>query len=384
MASTGETPDSEPSWIELNPGKARIVLVCCALLFAELGLRVVGLVGLAPYTRLPTDPGPAFWDSIDEDTGIWRHPNAVLHHKKRCFDVVYRTNSVGARDRERAPRSGASSRVLFLGASLVEGFGVEREQRFTDLLEARTGIEHLNFGTSGGFSSIQEWLLYQKLADSYDHTHVFVSLVPFNDFAENRVGTYPEEQYRPYLRRIGDGFQLYYTVAFEDRHRADRPTRVQATVNVVFNASYALNTVRWIIDRISTRREAPRIADSYDEYEPEDLAMLLYSYDQIAQLAGDRQVYIFSIPFDGKEFRAVEERGYDFRLVEELTRFAASRPNIVFVDLLPSFIEYAEEHGVHYRDFELGCDAHWGPLGHRAAAEAIYDAVWKGRQESAR
>src|SRR5205823_2999909 len=99
-----------------------------------------------------------------------------------CFDAVYRSNSYGARDKDRQKESLGSRRVIVLGDSMIEGFGVDAADRVTDRLERATGIEHLNFGTSGDFGSIQEWLLYTRVKKDFDHSEVMLFMLPDNDF----------------------------------------------------------------------------------------------------------------------------------------------------------------------------------------------------------
>src|SRR5262245_62400166 len=83
--------------------------------------------------------------------------------------MTYRSNSYGARDVERTLTSDRP-RVLVLGDSMTEGLGVALEQRFTNLLERETGIEHLNFATSGDFGTTQYYLLYKTLASKFSHS----------------------------------------------------------------------------------------------------------------------------------------------------------------------------------------------------------------------
>lgn len=61
--------------------------------------------------------------------------------------VTVRINHLGLRDRERGPKT--RPRALALGDSSVYGFGVEDEQVFTALLEARVGADVVNAAVPG-------------------------------------------------------------------------------------------------------------------------------------------------------------------------------------------------------------------------------------------
>jgi hypothetical protein len=105
----------------------------------------------SPLTRVSQNPPPST-AMRTQRSGFGTRPTP----RTTCtyFDVVRRSNSYGARDIERSPRS-TTPRAVVLGDSFVEGIGVELGERVTDLLEKGSGAEYLNFGTAGNFSSIQ-------------------------------------------------------------------------------------------------------------------------------------------------------------------------------------------------------------------------------------
>ena len=149
--------------------------------------------------------------------GIWRYPNTTLLQQEKCLDAKLESNSEGARDRERQKPSMAPRRFVVLGDSFIEGYGINAEDRVTNLLEERTGVEFLNFATSGGFGTIQEWLLYESRVLQYDHTDVVLFILPGNDFEDNDPDEFASSVYRPFLRPKGAGYEVYYKVAWERR-----------------------------------------------------------------------------------------------------------------------------------------------------------------------
>lgn len=371
---------SARSWFERHPKTTLAGVLVAALVLLELLLRMLTAAGLYPYQQYPTSVRPVFWDDIDPVVGIWRYPDASFRHVSGCFDVVYHTNSYGARDRERSRKSDAPRRVAVLGDSFVEGFGVAAADRFTDRLEKRTGVEHLNFGSGGGFGSIQEWLLYEEMVSGFDHTDVLVFTLPANDFRDNDPGFYPPDRYRPYLKRSKDGFDVYYTVDF-DRRRLEFRSRSEAIKNRIDNAVYIANFLRWATRQIKVglglkhAPPAPEEAAFYDRYSDEDLEILLYTYRQILKAAGGRRVFFFTIPV-AQDFAAARRNGYDFDLVRILSDFADRYGNCFYDDLLDDFLNDARAERRSYPDYTLGCDPHWGPLGHRTAAEAVFRTVF--------
>ena len=99
-------------------------------------------------------------------------PNSVGRSTSKEWDVVYKINSFGLRDREYPfDRKPNTFRILALGDSFTEGHGVEIEQTFVKILERKLnkasidGIvyEVINGGI-GGYSPILEYLFLSKRA----------------------------------------------------------------------------------------------------------------------------------------------------------------------------------------------------------------------------
>jgi hypothetical protein len=256
---------------------------------------------------------------------------------------------------------------------MVEGPGVNAENRMTDLLEASTGDEHLNFGTSGGFGSLQEWLLYRDLASKFDHSAVYVFFLPDNDFEDNRSDSKKSAddpanpaRYRPYLRVTDSGYEVAYNVRFENRpHHGEMPWS-ERMINHVYNHVCVLNAIKQIDLR---SRKRMRTA-GYDDFDDKDARLLLYTYDQIVKLAAPRPVTFFIVPRH-RDFMAHDSGTLKRRAVALLNEFAAEHPGVHVYDLMPAFLDYAKQHHVSWTACYLPNDGHWNTLGHRVAAEAI-------------
>lgn len=362
----------------------RLLLLLGTFVFLDIVLRIFVLCGLIPYQRYPALAGkPTYLDDIHPVVGVWHYPNASRHQKTVDFDVTYRSNSYGAQDIERTRESDAERRIVVLGDSYVEGYGVDMNDRFTNRLEELTGIEHLNFGTSGCFGSIQEWLLYDCLASTFDHTDVFVFMLPFNDYSDNDPRDFQATRYRPYLEKTEAGFEVTYPVTFEERGRVFRDWG-QIIKNTIDNHWYLANLLRWTTRQIKqkTRSDAAPVVTSapYDRFRDIDLERLLYTYEQIVKKAGSRRVYFFTIPaYD--DYTWVQQNGYDLRLVKALHGFADGYPQVQYIDLLPLFLEHAKENNWGYADYVHKHDGHWSPKGHAVVAEMVYKAVFQPEAE---
>lgn len=353
----------------------KAVLLLLSLAMVEVVVRIAAYAGLCQIRTFATADRTGkflFVSDIDPHFGVWHKPGAVVTVATPRGPVSYRTNSHGMRDRSRLERSTAAERVVVLGDSFIEGVYVGESDRLTDNLEKRTGVEFLNFGTSGSFGSIQEWMLYKHLASRFDHTRVCLFLLPDNDFADNDPARNPSARYRPYLHKVGDSYEVTYPVSFDKRleHLPDL-TWGRKIRNRVYNHWYTLNLM---IDRdfsslINPQHKKP-VLSAYDTYGQEDLDRLLFTCRQIAALANPRNVCIFVIPRD-RDFIAYETGHFKGRIIKDLVPLTGEAPNVKVVDLLPHFVAYMKTHSVSYRDFFLGFDPHWSPLGHQVAADAV-------------
>ena len=127
-------------------------------------------------------------------TRIWRHdpvlgwahrPNAEGSFSSADFSTYVTINSKGFRDAERSyERNDSRTRIVAIGDSVVWGYGVEDDEGFTHLMEARRGdLEVINLGVSG-YGTDQELLLFNTEGARY-RPDVVLLMVMENDFITN-------------------------------------------------------------------------------------------------------------------------------------------------------------------------------------------------------
>ena len=131
----------------MTPGHKRVVRLAVKIAIAGVAAFVAleaGLALLCARGRLHmhkpsyslANVRSRFWVEANPDFGVWHGPNSSYRHLTTSYDVSYRANSYGARDKERTRTSGAHRRVIVLGDSFVEGYGVKAEDRFSPSLPA--------------------------------------------------------------------------------------------------------------------------------------------------------------------------------------------------------------------------------------------------------
>jgi len=340
--------------------------VIVAALSSEGAARFLSKHGRFFHQTYRTTALPGFWADIDPGFGVWHEPHATFRHTTKCWDVTYSTNSYGARDAERERRSTARRHVV-LGDSFVEGYGVGDGVRMTDRLEAATGEPFLNFGTSGGFGTVQELVQYRTLASAFDHADVLLFILPLNDFVDNDPARNQSSRYRPYLRRVPAGTEIFYTTTFDARDTGEIGI-TRRSLNWLGNHAYVMDAALQTYDR----RHDPQAAEqwlSYRGYTPADLDVMAAAVRELGVAAAGRVVHVFIIPSEIDLGRYRRESPFAFP--SQLRGAVAGASNVDVTDLLPDFLDYARSHHVRPSAFFATCDAHWSPLGHQVAAESV-------------
>ncbi|MGH0037180.1 MAG: hypothetical protein ACQGVK_19320 [Myxococcota bacterium] len=327
-----------------------LALVLGAICFEGLVRLAVGQGWL--HTPTPNRGQTGFWWGGHPTLGVWRHPDREGPLTGPCYSVTYRTNSVGARDRER-PRRADGPRVAVLGDSFLEGWGVEVEDRVSDRLERETGIPHLNFAMAH-FGPYQQLLAYREIASRFDHDAVIASVLPINDFLDSELElaeTLPgyEFRYRPYL--VGDPPDLREVSYREPTWR-----------RWLRHHSFAWNALRSRLDGL--RAPPARRPDHSWFYDVEQRRVRLMQeiLRRLADEVEGRPLAVLMIP-----------------ALRDLQRYARSGPS----PLVERLRQDGREHGYRVVDllsamgdrtrnwpaYFIPCDYHWSRFGNRAAEE---------------
>lgn len=318
-----------------------------------------------------------FWGDLSPEFGVWHPPNIRYRHQKACFSVVYESNSYGARDVERS-READVARVVVLGDSFMEGYGVAREDRLSDVLERDTGVAFLNFGASGNVGPTHAYALYAKFASRFRHDAVVAAILPENDFDDDlpQAG-----RYQPYWHGSHPDYELRYSLPSVEQStfRASTDGAEFELSHVLREFTYTQNVGDLLYSAYKQQRTRDKIAGETGKpdsrfflYSRAELQRLCHSYEELARVAAPRPVVLFTIPrlADFAPYAAAGKSPLD----DELAAWASHIPNIHFVPLLP---EFQRLHGKDLAALFLACDAHWSPAGHRAAARILLDKAGK-------
>lgn len=319
-----------------------------------------------------------FHADIDSVFGVWHPAQIEYFHSAACFTVRYRTNRYGARDVERE-RTADSSRVVVLGDSFVEGYGVERDARFTNVLEHRTERPHLNFGTAGFFGPTQYALLYKHLASRFTHDDVIVAILPLNDFLDDDL-TFGKQvlhdRYRPYLQGDYPDYKLVY-------HQPEMPQTAERKVLdlpayrlFLHRFTYTYNMLGYMKKLVLYRLAAPPPEDhttysGYYDFTEAQFDRMRYALEQIhhqaLKMGAEMRVVTLPAYHDFVRFDATGSVPLSMRLSA-----LADSVGFAYLDLLPHMHARANEWASYFH----ACDPHWNAYGHRVAAEIMVEQLY--------
>jgi hypothetical protein len=178
------SPHPARSWLTRHPRLCLLALsgVFCAgiILLAEIAAR-------AYYSEwAPPKDWEKFW-SFDGRLG-WSHvPGSRGRFDQRDFSVAVQISSQGLRDDEYPIERTGKKRILVLGDSYGWGWGIEQDERFSEILERLHPDWEVINASVVGYGTVQE-LLYLRERGMAFHPDVVLLLLCGNDLTDNLDG----------------------------------------------------------------------------------------------------------------------------------------------------------------------------------------------------
>jgi len=332
-----------------------------------------------------TDRQP-FWGDFNESFGKWRLPNDSLN-RCRCDDnslLHYKTNSFGARDKERSLKNTTDKRrVVFLGDSFTEGIMVNTPNRCSDILEQNTNQEHLNFGVKDT-SPINYFLIYKSIAKKFEHDVVIIGILPANDFEDysedDEVSLLRYPVYRPYWKNKNNGYSLNYSLAsLSQAYGAlaiyNKPREIFQTKDSVYKMltfgrkiqgelianSYLLAFIGALGRK--NKKEIFNETSMFENYPKDKWPTFSYSLKKLIEEAKGKQIIVLTIPIlkDVKLYQKNHTNSLSVKM-EEFCR----KNYVNYIDLLPFFGTVKNPNELY-----VECDGHWNEKGEKLAAEIL-------------
>lgn len=283
--------------------------------------------------------------------------NAVVRQRKNTgdYDVQLRFNAYGFRDDADVADSEADEWVV-VGDSFSMGWGVEEEEKYSEMLEALLGMTVYNIAAPSAHIRTYAHLLDYAQRHGLQAQQVIVGICMENDLlAYDR----PPRVNRPKIQR---------KVRQRLRARFGRVKRYLAEHSALYflatSAVHQSETLRGVAQRIGwMRANMPSQRNTPLPQEVIDASVALLV--DIAQ------------PYDKTKIVLIPSRGLwlgEHRGIEAAThaRFvqALAQTGLEVLDLKEAFEQENNPLAYHFTH-----DGHWNPQGHRLAAETLYASL---------
>ncbi len=271
-------------------------------------------------------------------------------------------NAEGFRD----THDSGESHVIVLGDSQTEGSGVDENDIYPFILDTSSrDVAFHNFAIRG-YSTAQKLLVYEDMADRYNHSVVILQHLLGNDVNDNHLS---ERRWRPQFRVVDGSLELVSLPAHPYGHEpVDIPVvrdvqRVLADHSVLYDTlAHAIGMSQW-----------------YDDIGPSWNGMRLTErlLERVAERAAehDAQLIILSIPPEGyvRSDGYTHHEGVPIAAEREMLDRVADRPNVSFVSMRPPLrraMTLSGEECPLYRD-----DVHLTYIGHHIVAAGMEDVL---------
>lgn len=315
------------------------------IIMAESAIRV-----FLPQWAPKREERVKFW-SYSEILG-WEHlPNQRGRFNHQDFSVDVVINSQGIRDDEYSLNRTDKKRMLVLGDSFGWGFGVEHQDRFSEILEdIHSDWEIINASVSG-YGTDQQFLFLKEKAIAF-RPDVVLLLFHNSDFGNN-IHAVDNWYYKPFFV-VERGHLKLQNVP------VPKSTTIQRFARFLMGRTYLGLRVCYCLKRLKTRvvsltrsmRPASREKNSMDEQRTYLVTYhLIKAMSKLSKEEGAKFVLV-SIPMN------VEEREW----IQKITK----KENIPYLQL-DKYFESMEGSTRFPHDY------HWNVKGHAIAAKAIDD-----------
>tara|TARA_B100001121_G_C18698451_1_gene626135 strand:+ start:95 stop:1237 length:1143 start_codon:yes stop_codon:yes gene_type:complete len=326
------------------------------------------------------------WRTEEEAWGAWHKKNFLTRHEKKCFDVYYKTNDVGARSEFSFNNLKSDNNLVLLGDSFAEGVGVSNEYTLAGLLNDKYKTT-LNFGSGGNFGPLQTFLIYQNLAKKFPHNEVVFLFLPANDFIDNDFDYYKKykmtNRYRPYFKKINEE-KFGYFYPSNSSPQKDFPyeniknTNYEKIKNFLKEYFWSYNLVKTVKYTLISRKNPYTVQNDNFGYffsNKTSVEATIYFINKLfKEIDKNFEKTVMIIPTE-KDLKNIMIMGNSYKKLKwykELEKLS-NEQNVKIIDLaMENNGEYSLTHiedGIS--NWFLSCDGHWSEKGNKMAFQKL-------------
>jgi hypothetical protein len=340
----------------------------------ELNSFIFSKLKLMPYTETPqiyrkilNEPA-SFSEMFTHDKiwGAWRKKNFTSRQVKSCFDVIHKTNEIGARDNSFDTKY--KKNFIMLGDSFAEGYGVKKSKTLDTLLENKNKVNIFNFGGDMSFGPLQYYLIYENLAKNYDHDAVILIFLPQNDFVDNDYNWFYWKNYpykRPYYKKINNEYYDFFIPKVKNKKFGQK---VKESLDKYFWLSNLYKTIKFFSNKETNLYEIlekgeQSFESEYFESDIENQYAALHFIKKI--FYSQKKIFYFVIAPATKDILKKKLYKMDNPFwVEEIIKLSKIEKNFILINLM----DYLP---TNPKKLFLECDGHWSEYGNLWASEII-------------
>ena len=364
--------------------------ILISLLFLELSSYALLKAGIIPdiYSEMGINEPLHLlnqglrWRSEKEEWGAWHKPNKTDSHQRKCFNISYQSNNLGARDDKDYPyQSKTGDTIVALGDSFMEGYGLTNKATLPKQIEQLTNSPVYNLGSSNDVGPLQYLMIYKNFKH-LPHNIVVTSFLPSNDFTDNDLSkskAYGKTRYRPYynVEEAQLGYPPRYTDQALKKLDIDDNSMIRTIESQLFRSSLArvLKNARLIYYRRGAKIGPPPYMSGSIKQQKAAIAQLKKLYFEV-QRSGAKKFIVLSIPSKADFTYYLRDKA--IRTMQpweaDLMDFSKKHVNFLYID----GFRVVEDFGVTDKNFPNlfhRCDGHWNEHGAYIYARLIADVI---------
>jgi len=308
---------------------------------------------------IPTDE----WWTEENIWGAWHKKNSSTIQKKSCFDVIYKSNELGARDD--SFKDNNDNDIILIGDSFAEGYGVNLENTSQKYIEQLTGRNVLNFGTSLNFGPVQYSILYEQFANKFKHKTLIIYFLPNNDFSENDYTNWKgSKRFRPYYRPANSTiYETFIPNEAVKNYKSDTK-KIKKFFKDYFWTSNLFININYNYKLFRSKKKSSNDFSGYFDSSLEQQKAAIYFLDKMINRS-TLNVILVSIPrINDLKRLSKNSKLSDLYWNNYYTNMDISNKNFKFIDLIKHMPNNPD-------DLYLKCDGHWNGNGNLWAAKII-------------
>ena len=349
------------------------ILLILFSLFASL-IFVEGLFRILVPNFKATSDEINHYCKYDPLLGWKNKPGATGRFIKKDFNTFIRINKKGLRDKQRNYKK-QGPRIIALGDSFIWGYGVEQNERVTDILEDKLdGVEVVNMGCSG-YGNDQEMLLLLTQGLKYNPDMIIFNIHFISDIISN-ADSMAYGYYKPLFIIDEDNLAIKNVILPKNGVGDILNFWLSdhlASWNCIKHRIYNKLPVQYYFAKYLNKLTGTGNQNTYrSNGDPEKIMLsIMLKIKDIADKAGAKLLFVL-IPY-------IKEGAIKVSQDSQLDSFMAliKQYDIKTLELEQAFTEFFKNNPGKTLTFKN--DIHWNQSGHRVAAGAIYKFMLKNK-----